>query len=152
MRGLEQLRKMSDDEAAKSQKKRYEQMRDRAVRKGNWGMAKQADGRAEDYRRFLDKEIHIYPGGDQAKAGKFEPSVGRDFGPQPDILESFYVDETTVANLCRVGFVILKDCKSKYARVGEGVALVSQTGSDSARGKVEKLLPDMIVVHAPKES
>jgi len=81
MHGLEKLNHLNRLETAKLFVKRYEKLRDRAIKRRNWFFAKRWDGRAEDFRRYADGEITVWPGEKQAKKGRFKPAEGRDFNP-----------------------------------------------------------------------
>ena len=82
MRGLEQINRMNDREAALFHQKRNEKLCERAVRRGDWTRAKRYDGFAQDFRLFVAGLLNVYPNKKNAKAGKFIPSIGRDFCPR----------------------------------------------------------------------
>ena len=82
MRGLEQINRMNDQEAALFQQKRYEKLREKSIKRGDWDRAKRYDGFAQDFRLFVAGLVNVYPSKKNAKAAEFVPSVGRDFCPR----------------------------------------------------------------------
>lgn len=83
MRGLTQINRMNDVEAAGFKKTRYEKLRDRAILRKDWDHAQRYDGYVEDHRRFLAGEISVFPDRKARESRQFKRSVGRDFRPVP---------------------------------------------------------------------
>ena len=80
MRGLREILRMNELEAAKAMLKRYERLRNRALKRGNFKLASKYDGYAQDFARFVAGEIKVWPGREQREQGLFVPSAGREFG------------------------------------------------------------------------
>lgn len=79
MRGLEELKRMNDLDAAKFLKARYEKLRRRAIARQDWVRARRYDREAADFGRFIAGEINVFPDRPNRKAGLYIPSQGRDF-------------------------------------------------------------------------
>lgn len=79
MRGLAEIIRMNERQAAGALKRRYERLRNRAIARGDGARAKRYDGYAIDFARYLKGEISVFPGPRQHRARLFVPSVGRDF-------------------------------------------------------------------------
>ena len=91
MRGLEELRRMNDLDAAKFLKGRYEKLRKRAIARQDWTRARRYDREATDFGRFIAGEIKVFPDRPNRKAGLYVPSLGRDFrsvGSEQEVIEN----------------------------------------------------------------
>lgn len=93
MRGLSEIVRMNELEAARALRGRYRRLRSRALRRGDFFRAKRYDGYVEDFTRYLSGEIRVFPGPKQKKAGLFQPSEGRDFSKMPEGREIPYTPE-----------------------------------------------------------
>ncbi|MGE5392635.1 MAG: hypothetical protein ACM3NH_02730 [Candidatus Saccharibacteria bacterium] len=79
MRGLTEIIRMNELEAARALRERYKRLRARAVRRSDFGRARRYDGYIADFTRFLSGDIRVFPGPRQRRAGQFTPSAGREF-------------------------------------------------------------------------
>jgi len=79
MKGLAELTRMNDRDAARALKRRYEKLRARAIKREDFVRARRYDGYVRDFTKFLSGEIEVFPGPREHRAGKITPSSGRDF-------------------------------------------------------------------------
>ena len=79
MHGLDVIGRLNDLEAAQAHRRRYEKLRDRAIKRADWARAQRYDGYFQDFTRFLLDEISVFPDRQAREEGLFSPSVGKQF-------------------------------------------------------------------------
>jgi hypothetical protein len=84
MYGLEELHHLNEVRpAAEHHLSRYKKLLARALREKNWRRARVYDGLVQDFEKFLDGRIKVYPNRANAEDGRFIRSKGRSFAKLP---------------------------------------------------------------------
>jgi hypothetical protein len=78
MHGLATIWHLNDQAAAKAHLERYKKLLRRAISRSNWDRAQHLDGLVQDFEKFLDGRLTIFPDKKNSKRGLYVPSKGRD--------------------------------------------------------------------------